>query len=241
MSAFRLGNCEVDPTNLTIRCGDVLSQLRPRSMDVLLVLTEHAQQIVTKETLFDQTWGNTIVTDDALTQCIVELRKALADSAKSPRFIQTVRGKGFKLLLEPEWIEAARLQNSARSNSKINWAMLSSIIVLAVVLITLVFRFYPETDEWIEPNNAINRLAVLPFVNMGQAVHETFADGLTEEVIHSLAHLNNIKVISRTSAFKYKGVNADIREIGEALNVAHIIEGSVRWDKHKLRGTAQLN
>jgi TolB-like protein len=84
-------------------------------------------------------------------------------------------------------------------------------------------------------------IAVLPFVNMSSdQEQEWFADGLTEELLNSLARMPALLVASRTSSFAYKGSNESITEIAKALGVAHILEGSVRRGKDRLRVTAQL-
>ena len=84
-------------------------------------------------------------------------------------------------------------------------------------------------------------IAVLPFVNMSSdAEQEWFADGLTEEILNSLARTPDLLVTARTSAFKYKGSNEDIPTIAEALGVEHVLEGSVRRSGDRLRVTAQL-
>jgi len=86
-----------------------------------------------------------------------------------------------------------------------------------------------------------NRIAVLPFVNMSDELgFDFFGDGLTEELINGLTKMKGLDVTSRTSAFAYKGKNEDIRSIGEKLSVSHILEGSVRKNKDKIRVTAQL-
>jgi adenylate cyclase len=84
-------------------------------------------------------------------------------------------------------------------------------------------------------------IVVLPFVNIsGDPEQEYFSDGMTEELISVLAKLEGLKVISRTSAFYFKGEHADLRTIGERLNVKNVLEGSVRKAGNKLRITAQL-
>jgi TolB-like protein len=84
-------------------------------------------------------------------------------------------------------------------------------------------------------------IAVLPFVNMSSdAEQEWFADGLTEEILNSLARTPDLLVASRTSSFQYKGQNTDVSTIAAALGVAHILEGSVRRGGDRLRVTAQL-
>jgi TolB-like protein len=84
-------------------------------------------------------------------------------------------------------------------------------------------------------------IAVLPFVNMSSdKEQEWFADGLTEEILNSLARTPDLLVAARTSSFAYKGSNEDITRIADALGVAHVLEGSVRRSDDRLRVTAQL-
>lgn len=84
-------------------------------------------------------------------------------------------------------------------------------------------------------------VAVLPFTTFGSGKDsEYFADGLTEEVINSLAHARDLKVAGRTSSFYFKGRNEDLREVGRKLGVAHVVEGSVRREGDRLRVTCQL-
>ena len=103
-----------------------------------------------------------------------------------------------------------------------------------------------------QPNASINQktsppaipgksIAVLPFVNMSNdPEQEYFSDGMAEEILNSLAHLEDLKVAGRTSSFQFRGKNADMREIGEKLGVSNVLEGSVRKQGNILRVTAQL-
>ena len=84
-------------------------------------------------------------------------------------------------------------------------------------------------------------IAVLPFVNMsGDKEQEYFSDGLTEELLNSLAEINELQVAARTSAFSFKGKDTDIGTIARKLNVGVVLEGSVRRSAHTIRITAQL-
>src|SRR5437868_52187 len=84
-------------------------------------------------------------------------------------------------------------------------------------------------------------VAVLPFVNMSpQKDDEYFSDGITEEVINALANVEGVRVVSRTSAFAFKGKNLSVRKIGEELAVATVLEGSVRRQGNDVRIVAQL-
>ena len=84
-------------------------------------------------------------------------------------------------------------------------------------------------------------IAVLPFVNMSpEKDQDYFCDGITEEIINALSHIENFKVIARTSAFAFRGKQVDIREIGRMLDVETLLEGSIRKAGSQLRITAQL-
>jgi TolB-like protein/tetratricopeptide (TPR) repeat protein len=84
-------------------------------------------------------------------------------------------------------------------------------------------------------------IAILPFENMSAGEgSEYFADGIAEELTHVLGRVRRLRVAARTSAFAFKGERLDVREIGRKLNVAHVIEGSVRRSGNRLRVTAQL-
>jgi TolB-like protein len=88
---------------------------------------------------------------------------------------------------------------------------------------------------------AAKSIAVLPFADMSAGKdQEYFADGLSEELLNLLAKLPELRVAARTSAFKFKGERIDVQEVARKLNVAHILEGSVRKSGNKVRITAQL-
>lgn len=96
-------------------------------------------------------------------------------------------------------------------------------------------------DKWWIGGPAPQSIAVLPFENMSaDPEQEYFSDGVSEEILDKLASVPELRVISRTSAFSYKGKNVDLSEVARELNVAHVLEGSVRKDGRRVRITAQL-
>jgi serine/threonine-protein kinase len=95
------------------------------------------------------------------------------------------------------------------------------------------------TPTELEPER--KSIAVLPFENLSaDPEQEYFCDGMTEELINALSHIEALKVIARTSAFAFKGQHQDVREIGRQLDVEHLLEGSVRKAGNRLRIAAQL-
>jgi adenylate cyclase len=98
----------------------------------------------------------------------------------------------------------------------------------------------PEAPEPAPPDQA-QSIAVLPFVNMSDdAGNEYFSEGLSEELLNLLVRIPELRVAARTSSFSYKGKDTKIAQIGEELNVTHVLEGSVRKSGNQIRITAQL-
>jgi serine/threonine-protein kinase len=98
----------------------------------------------------------------------------------------------------------------------------------------------PEAEK-INEKKWQNSIAVLPFVDMSPAKdQEYFCDGIAEEIINALTHVQGLRVVARTSAFSFKGKDLDVREIGRKLNVNTILEGSIKKAGNRLRITIQL-
>ena len=105
---------------------------------------------------------------------------------------------------------------------------------------SLLQRLAPDGGT-VSPGTDLPSIAVLPFDNMsGDSGQEYFSDGITETLITTLAKLHGLKVIARNSTFQYKGRSVDVREIGRALGVNHVLEGSVQRAGNRVRVTAQL-
>lgn len=121
---------------------------------------------------------------------------------------------------------------------KLDFAIIG-ILMLAIGML-LVERYSGEKPE-VAINEVTKSIAVLPFVNMSSdEEQEYFSDGITEEILNSLATIKELKVAGRTSSFAFKGRNEDLRKIGDTLGVEHILEGSVRKSGTTVRITAQL-
>ncbi|HTG44322.1 MAG TPA: tetratricopeptide repeat protein, partial [Verrucomicrobiae bacterium] len=91
------------------------------------------------------------------------------------------------------------------------------------------------------PDLPTKSIAILPFVDLSETRDQEYmSDGITEQIIDSLAHLHGLFVVARTTAFSFKNKNGDVRDIGRQLQVTHILEGSVRHGKGKIRVAAQL-
>lgn len=130
-----------------------------------------------------------------------------------------------------------------RTGRVLTYFILVSVILAGAISI----RTYISTDHARPSTKPVpgtaktTSIAVLPFSNMSaDAENEYFADGLSEELLNLLAKIQELKVVGRTSSFSFKGKHDDLREIGQKLNVATVLEGSVRKSGQSVRITAQL-
>jgi adenylate cyclase len=180
---------------------------------------------------------------------IVQVAGALIDLARLPAWIGTTTlwllAIGFPIALIFSWFyeitpEGISLEKDFDPQDSITYATgrrLDFIVIAMLCAAVILFAY----DKWWTGGPPQNSIAVLPFVNMSDdTANEYFSDGISEELLNLLAKIPELRVIARTSAFSYKGKNVSITKIAEELNVAYVLEGSVRRDGADVRITAQL-
>lgn len=204
-SGFCLGGWHVTPKRNAISRDAEEKHLENRLMRTLVYLAMHQGQVISREQFFESVWQGRVVNEEALSRAISLLRTALEDNTRTPRFIQTIPGIGYRLIAEV----------SIGSGQAVSMSTASDI---------------PE-----------NSIAVLPFINLSDDPgNEYFSEGISEEILNSLAQVPSFRVVGRTSSFAFKNRIEDLREIGKILNVSHVLEGSIRKSGRKTRITAQL-
>jgi TolB-like protein len=133
------------------------------------------------------------------------------------------------------------LPGTNRAARKIDKVTIATAIALIVVVGLFSARYTADDPSSVDLAADNASVAVLPFVNMSNDKdNEYFSDGLTETLLHMLAQIPDLRVAARTSSFAFKGRNLTVQEIARALDVAHVLEGSVQRDGDRVRITAQL-
>lgn len=231
---LRILDIDIDISSGTVwRAGEVVD-LPDLSFRLLRTLATRAPAMVSKDDLIAEVWGDVIVSDETLMQRVRLLRQALGEDSQNPRYIAAVRGRGYRLTAP---VEAGTMgtPSAPRPHSR-RWrlGMAVAIAVLVVLGLSIGLRGGPEGPT-------ISTLAVLPFNDMSEdRSFGFFADGMQEELLSRLARLDEIAVLSRTSAEQYRNTTESIPNISRALNANGIIEGSVRVNGDKVRITVQL-
>jgi TolB-like protein/DNA-binding winged helix-turn-helix (wHTH) protein/Tfp pilus assembly protein PilF len=252
---FRFGAYEVDSRTGELRKNGMRIRCQEQPVQVLVALLERPGELLSREELRQRVWPeDTFVDfDHALNTAVKKIRAALNDEADSPRYLETVPRRGYRFIapvqteMTPgrasENIRAESLEVPETHRPLIN----RRVMLLAATLIAIVGGGYYWTNHRARAsgNNMPNRtmLAVLPFENMtNDPSQEYFSDGMTEETISQLGRLNsqNLGVIARTSAMKYKHSAKGAREIGHELNSDYLLEGSIRREGSRVRVVAQL-
>ena len=134
-----------------------------------------------------------------------------------------------------------KLQAVKNHRAHVRWAAVAIGLLLVAALAALVLSFFAQGPARSLATAVEKSIAVLPFDNLsGAADNNDFSDGITEEILNALSQISDLKVAARTSAFQFKGRNVDLRQVGETLGVAHVLEGSVQRAGDDVRITAQL-
>ncbi len=245
---FHFGSFVLDvDRGALLRDGEEV-KLRPKAFDVLRYLVEHRGRVISRDELLDAIWPDVVVTEDAVTQCLIDVRRAIGDT--SQRKIRTVTKRGY--VFEETVTEQSRPEPgaepgpaSARQPGFGRWAIgvaAFAVVGLVAVWLSMASNRAPATDTAavaeVTPEPSI---AVLPFSVLSDDRTQTyFADGVSEEILNLLARQRGLRVIARTSSFSFRDRNVDVAAIAEQLGVTHVLEGSLRNDGDQIRVNVQL-
>jgi len=197
--------------------------LPEKAFETLCVLVRNSNHLVTRETLLQEVWKDTIVEENNLAKNVSLLRKVLRQQADGREFIETVRGHGFRFTAGVNVLSAPEAEPSATGSSR-SWPV---SIALGVLLIAVLFLSYSAASPK-SPAPSISSIAVLPFQNAGSDAELAYlSDGLSEGLIDQLSEsLPELKVISRYSSFRYRGDSINLQEAAQELDVDGIITGT---------------
>ncbi len=210
---YRFGEFELDLDRYELRRGSEVVKAEPRILEVLNYLISQRERVVSKEELLDTIWKDVHVSESALTTTIRDARRALNDSPTEPQWIRTIYGRGFRFV--------GTVSDTARITTPVAPAVAAPAPIVA------------------EPAPA-KSIAVLPFTDLSPGRDQShFCDGMAEELINTLTRIQELRVISRATAFDFRS-DDDVRDLGRKLAVRHVLRGSVRKSDDRLRITVHL-
>ena len=250
---YRFGKFELSSGEL--RADGRRVGLQEKPLLVLTALVESAQQVVTRQQLRQRMWpiGTFVDYEQGINVAIKKVRDSLGDTAEAPEYIETIAKKGYRFLLSVQIVESDQRSESPipvtpdprpvsvdeqRAHpTRSRW--LPGMGIAAVLIAGVAGLGLLERRPHAAPQ--IKSIAVLPLQNLSaDPEQDYFADGITDELITSLAQFRNLRVTSRTSTMRYKQTKEPLTKMARELGVDAIVEGSVRRSGNRVLITAQL-
>lgn len=230
---IQVGEWTVDPATNELRRGDEATRIEPKSMDVLRVLAERAGRVVTREELLGAAWPGTVVGDEALSQAITKLRRALGDDPRSPRYIETISKRGYRLTASV--VRNAPAGPRAARASVAMWLGATAIVLLLLGAAGWFLLAPPPAPtgggETADREEAWTTVSVTPFEWIGGDASQAYlARGIGEALATDLGRLGELRLIGAGGA-----TPADA-----AWRARYVVSGSVQRDADILRVNVRL-
>jgi tetratricopeptide (TPR) repeat protein/DNA-binding winged helix-turn-helix (wHTH) protein len=218
---YRLDGVQIDPSRICLTRDGEERHLRPQTFQVLIYLLEQRDRLVTRDELIDYVWRDTAVTDNALEQCLAEIRKVLGDDSRNPRFIKTVPRAGYRFIGKVEEVSTAA-EATPRVSEKPDeprpvdhspptkiWirkrvVLISALLVLIAAGVATIYqirerRSLQSLSTVTLPQTPGKRaVAVMFFDNQsGSADLDWLSEGLADMLITDLSRSKNLTILSR--------------------------------------------
>ncbi|MFL6231761.1 MAG: winged helix-turn-helix domain-containing protein [Thermoanaerobaculia bacterium] len=231
-----------------LRDGSPVATLQPQPARVLALLAGRSGEVVGREEIRELVWGESFVDFDAsLNFCVKQIRRALGDSATSPRYLETLPRRGYRFL-RPVRIEEGTNGNGAAVPLPLplppakpaGWRLLTGAAITAAALVLLVVVLIASRFP---AGPAHPRLAVFPLdCRSAIPTERQICGGVTEALTAELTRLfpKELEVISSTSPLVYQGTRKSPLDVGRELGATHLITGTVDTSGGQLRIEARL-
>lgn len=238
--SYQFGDCALDLLNLRLTVGGEVRTLEPKSFRTLQFLIENRHRVVSKDEILAAVWEGAAVTDNSLTRVIAQIRRALDDDPRQPRYIETIQTVGYRFVASiveqgPEAAAKPPIHEPEPRKRRlplrtIGWSALG-LVVLAAGL------------AYLKPGmpRRSASIAVLPFTDLSGSLDTRYlTDGITESVRDSLSELPNLTVMSRSAVARYQSGDVDARVAGLELGVRAVLSGRVTQRGDSLVVSAEL-
>jgi TolB-like protein/Tfp pilus assembly protein PilF len=207
-SVYEFGPFRLDATErVLLRDGETVA-LTQKVFDVLVVLVQNCGHVVTRDKLLNEVWGDSFVEEANLTQNIFVLRKVLGETPDGRPYIETIPRRGYRFVAS---VRELPDDTPAQMTEK-----------------HIGPRIVSKDQGAITQVNVLNSLAVLPLANASTNPEtEYLSDGITESIINSLSKLPQLRVMARSTVFRYKNREVDPQQVGQGLGVKTVLVGRV--------------
>lgn len=254
---YAFADFQIETAPQILRCGDSDVHLAKRPFQVLNFLIENRERVVSRDELLDKFWDGHDVYDDALRKSVASIRKALKDNTRSPRFIETRYGDGYRFISDVTVISengnhnnghlvdgdgvVARSHITVRRSTKLFIVVAVTLAICAAAAIFVIGYRSLQTNpinagESLSPQ--VRSIIVMPIRNIsGDAGVDYLSEGVTDSLLTQLSRSKGLRIIPGGSIFSTTRGERDPISIGRELNAETILEGSLqkRDDKISIR------
>ncbi len=253
--ALAIGDFALDIASQRLQRDEEEHLLDPKDMSVLLHLAEAAPGLVSTEDLLTRSWPGTIVGDNVVHQVIGRLRKALGDSARNPSYIETLPRRGYRLLHDVQPIaepqqetELERLpeppppvaapEPPAHQQTRKPWL---TPVAIGAIVVALIAGGIALINTWRSSSASPRSFAVLPLVDLTPTENlSLLSDGISQDLLTALTRLPETQVVGFSTSYPYRESGMGVQDIGDALGVAYMVDGTVRKSGDQIRVTLEL-
>ncbi|HZO03744.1 MAG TPA: winged helix-turn-helix domain-containing protein [Burkholderiales bacterium] len=217
---LQIGQWRIDPTTNELERGDEVVRVEPKVMQVLTVLAGRAGQVVSREELLAAVWPGVVVGDEALTQTIIKLRRALGDHPRSPSYIETISKRGYRLIAPT---------GSAPAPRRRHWLAPVAVTVMLLAAAGFYYRHTsgPSVPDPAEVFEKALTVTVVPFETVGSGAEQGYlARGIGSDLMTDLSRLSGVRLISPTG--------------DPAKRARYLVSGSVQRETGSLRINVRL-
>lgn len=238
---YRVGDLmlDVDACLLT-RNGEVVP-LPPKTFELLVELVRHAPGVVRREELIDSVWPHEVVNDEALTQRVMLLRRALGDDAKDPTFIASAPRWGYRLVAPVERAAAERPASRAPPDGAAESASLSGLqraivtvrrrdrwIIVGALTLAVIATGVALRSRLVWGRHPIDSLAIMPFASSNTGGNaEILCEGIPATLTATMTRLPSLRVIAASTMARYRGTALDPQQVGRELGVRAVLTGKL--------------
>ncbi|HYX66240.1 MAG TPA: winged helix-turn-helix domain-containing protein, partial [Burkholderiales bacterium] len=220
-SRLQIGDWWADSSTNQLRRGSATVRIEPKSMEVLAALAARQGEVVSREALLSEVWPGVVVGDEALTQSIIKLRRALGDNPRQPSYIETISKRGYRLIA-PVGAAPAPLPAPRR-----RWMWGAAAMLALVVLGVALWKSVPRPIQPVARPEPLT-VAVLPFEALGPGhEHDYLARGIGSDLLTDLSRLSRLQVLSASGGKAPAGAR-------------YIVSGTVQRDAASLRINVRL-
>lgn len=261
-ASLEFGNTVIDFAGHRLLRDGREQPLEPKAFGVLALLASSPGRVFSRDEILDAVWGHHHVTPGVLNRIMTLLRQALGEDAQHPRLLHTVHGVGYRF--DPPEADAAGdsghdaataptpRDNTVADATRVRRrrALATAAFVLLGLIAVTAWRLWPDAPAIAAKDPAraaatlpdeVTALAVVPLRAIGpDEGTRVIAEGLSEELIGSLARIEGMRVIARTSSFLAAAESGDPAQLAQRLGVSHLLEGSLQRDGEALRARLRL-